>query len=110
MALIGCGGNRDSSKRPIMGQVAAKIADEIIITDDNPRDEDPKFIRQHIIRSRQNYIKCRQFKILGAFTASCQNNKGQTSYISSYLISYIQIISKTNYKMCEIFLMQIQYE
>ncbi|BFD45639.1 MAG: UDP-N-acetylmuramoyl-L-alanyl-D-glutamate--2,6-diaminopimelate ligase [Rickettsia endosymbiont of Sergentomyia squamirostris] len=49
--IFGCGGNRDSSKRPLMGEIAAKIADEVIITDDNPRDEDPKFIRQHIIQA-----------------------------------------------------------
>ncbi len=39
--LFGCGGNRDATKRPIMGRIAAKISDFVIITSDNPRFEDP---------------------------------------------------------------------
>ncbi|MDE7086640.1 MAG: UDP-N-acetylmuramoyl-L-alanyl-D-glutamate--2,6-diaminopimelate ligase, partial [Clostridia bacterium] len=39
--LFGCGGNRDTEKRPIMGEIAAKYADFVIITSDNPRYEDP---------------------------------------------------------------------
>lgn len=47
--VFGCGGDRDSSKRPIMGKIAKQFADQVIITDDNPRSEDPSYIRQQII-------------------------------------------------------------
>jgi UDP-N-acetylmuramoyl-L-alanyl-D-glutamate--2,6-diaminopimelate ligase len=47
--VFGCGGNRDTLKRPMMGEIADRLADKIIITDDNPRHEDPAAIRQQIL-------------------------------------------------------------
>ena len=47
--VFGCGGDRDKGKRPQMGAIAAKHADRIIVTDDNPRSEDPKTIRGEIL-------------------------------------------------------------
>lgn len=47
--LFGCGGDRDKTKRPVMGKIANDLADVVIITDDNPRTEDPVLIRQEII-------------------------------------------------------------
>ena len=45
VAIIGAGGDRDTAKRPLMGQAAAAHADLVIVTDDNPRSEDPGLIR-----------------------------------------------------------------
>ena len=45
VAIVGAGGDRDRTKRPLMGQAAAEWADQVIVTDDNPRTEDPATIR-----------------------------------------------------------------
>lgn len=50
ICLFGCGGNRDAKKRPLMAQAAAKYADKLIITSDNPRDEIPEAIIDDILR------------------------------------------------------------
>ena len=49
VVIFGCGGDRDKGKRPQMGAIAAKNADRIIVTDDNPRSEDAKIIRAEIL-------------------------------------------------------------
>lgn len=49
IVIFGAGGDRDAGKRPIMGAIAAENADEVIVTDDNPRSEDPATIRAAIL-------------------------------------------------------------
>ncbi len=57
VVLFGCGGNRDKGKRPLMGAIAAKFADKVIITDDNPRHENPVEIRQQILSGAPDAIE-----------------------------------------------------
>lgn len=49
VCLLGCGGDRDRGKRPLMGRIAVEKADLVIVTDDNPRSEDPADIRREIL-------------------------------------------------------------
>lgn len=54
IAVFGCGGDRDADKRPKMGAIAARHADVVIVTDDNPRGEAPASIRAQILKAAPN--------------------------------------------------------
>ena len=54
ICVFGCGGERDTSKRPLMGEIAQRYADRIVICDDNPRGEDPEQICNGILKGMTN--------------------------------------------------------
>ena len=58
--VFGCGGNRDNSKRPEMGKIATELSDNVVITSDNPRDEEP----MDIIKEIENGVSGRNYKII----------------------------------------------
>ncbi|WP_321332941.1 UDP-N-acetylmuramoyl-L-alanyl-D-glutamate--2,6-diaminopimelate ligase [Breoghania sp.] len=57
IVVVGCGGDRDAGKRPIMAEVASRIADVVIITDDNPRSEDPALIRKAMLAAAPDALE-----------------------------------------------------
>lgn len=63
LTVMGCGGNRDKTKRPMMGKVASRMSDKVIVTSDNPRDEDPEQIIEEVIAGVEISDKKKVLKI-----------------------------------------------
>ncbi len=76
LIVFGCGGDRDNGKRTQMGLIAARLADVVIITDDNPRSEKPEDIRSEICKGCKNFynIENRYIAIQFAISILQQND------------------------------------
>ncbi|MBC9823126.1 UDP-N-acetylmuramoyl-L-alanyl-D-glutamate--2,6-diaminopimelate ligase [Terrabacter sp. MAHUQ-38] len=73
IAVLGAGGDRDRGKRPAMGAAAARQADIVVVTDDNPRSEDPAEIRSAVIAGAQEEVRAgtgRAYEIIDGGTRS----------------------------------------
>lgn len=98
--VFGCGGNRDKTKRPIMGKIAAKYCDIAVITSDNPRMEEPEQIIEDIVQGfleeSHSYIKITDRKKAIKFALSIASNndivliagKGGENYIDIMGVKY----------------------
>jgi UDP-N-acetylmuramyl-tripeptide synthetase len=75
ICVFGCGGDRDSEKRPLMGEIAARLCDLAVITSDNPRTEEPMAIINQILEGTRkiNSVRYSQADLQGGF-----NEKGYT--------------------------------
>ena len=74
--VFGCGGDRDPGKRPMMGQVAARLADHVIVTSDNPRSEDPNAIIAQVLAGMPAPAESIEDRQVAIFTALHQAKPG----------------------------------
>jgi UDP-N-acetylmuramoyl-L-alanyl-D-glutamate--2,6-diaminopimelate ligase len=62
VCMFGCGGDRDATKRPLMGEIAERCADGVVVTSDNPRSEDPQTIIDQIAAGMKDASKARRIE------------------------------------------------
>ena len=100
ITVFGCGGDRDKTKRPLMGKIAQNLSDKIIITSDNPRTEKPQLIIENILegidKNNNNYkvIENRENAIREAIKIA---KKGDIVIVAGKGHENYQIIGKIKY-------------
>ncbi|MGJ4855019.1 UDP-N-acetylmuramoyl-L-alanyl-D-glutamate--2,6-diaminopimelate ligase [Labrys sp. La1] len=94
VVIFGCGGDRDAGKRPIMGEIATRLADKVIVTDDNPRSEDPATIRAAIMAAAPGAIEIGDRR-LAIETAIVELERGDVLLIAGKGHEPGQIVGKT---------------
>ncbi len=76
ICVFGCGGERDAGKRPIMGEIAARLADRVVVTSDNPRGEDPRSIIAQVIEGVRGGAEAVEDRQVAIFSAVHQAARG----------------------------------
>ena len=76
VCVFGCGGDRDAGKRPLMGQAAARLADHVIVTSDNPRGEDPMAIIDQILKGMSGGAEAIEDRQVAIFSSVHQARPG----------------------------------
>jgi UDP-N-acetylmuramyl-tripeptide synthetase len=93
VCVFGCGGDRDPGKRPLMGEIATRLADRVVVTSDNPRSEDPLAIIAEIVAGTSAAVQIipeRKSAIEAAVVAAAKDDvvliagKGHETYQESH--------------------------
>lgn len=94
--VFGCGGNRDAGKRPMMGEVAARLADWVIITDDNPRLEDGQHIVDQILQgiTERDHVQVLRDRALAIEAAVSRSRPGDLVLVAGKGHEDYQIIGE----------------
>ena len=85
--VFGCGGDRDRGKRPLMGAVAVKLADDVIVTDDNPRSEEPATIRAEILAAAKG---AREIGDRAAAIRSAKSSRSRSGHSATIIAAAIR--------------------
>jgi UDP-N-acetylmuramoyl-L-alanyl-D-glutamate--2,6-diaminopimelate ligase len=80
--VFGCGGDRDRGKRPLMGEVASRLADRAIVTSDNPRSEDPRALIDEIIAGMGANYRVEEERASAVEEAICQAGAGDVVLVA----------------------------
>jgi UDP-N-acetylmuramoyl-L-alanyl-D-glutamate--2,6-diaminopimelate ligase len=110
VAVFGCGGNRDRTKRPQMGRIARDLADVAIVTSDNPRREEPEAIIDEILAGMDGTSGARVLRETDRRTAIaravCEAGPGDTVVIAGKGHEDYQIIGDTKYPFDDVIVAQ----
>lgn len=101
VAVFGCGGDRDPKKRPIMGSIAEKLADKVIVTSDNPRTEKPEAIIEDILSGMKKKHKVIVDRVEAIHYAMDTAKKDDIILLCGKGHETYQIVGKTKHHMDE---------
>ena len=82
ICVFGCGGERDRGKRGLLGEVATRLADEVIVTSDNPRCEDPRAIIDDIVAGAKTTVNIEEDRVSAIYQAIYSARKGDIVLIA----------------------------
>lgn len=102
ICVFGCGGNRDSGKRPLMGEMVGRLADRSIVTSDNPRNEHPQAIISAIVQAMQGEFEIQENRAIAIAQAIHQARPGDIVLIAGKGHEHYQEIAGVKYPFSDL--------